>query len=396
MRRYTYVNVHVHVWHVYMYQTLTAIATSILAQEPENFRLRLVSFVCHSHVRAYLGRASPRSRGVLDSPPEHRRGHPCRVFGKPAGRCTGEARARRLSTQERSSRLQALQTKLGSFRISGQYEPSHQLVEAFNSMLPDQSIRHVPLNRCSCREQEVSNLKRDEHLLRLENSALRSSELRVAQALSRRGLAMDMAGLGTFEVREAYARSLLEYLRRPPPPKFDPPGIDAVYAVLRADREMWVRVADEVGSDFTGPGKATAVDDAIKKWQHSMWLTFLSQSPSLKSLRSHPTKGLGTQPFFGDKGGKGKGKNKFMQQAWQSGKSGKGKTGKGKDKTQLSPSSAQRSRPKLRGKPICFNHSLPHGCSEETWQTDLGLSCRRGLHICMKCHGDHSYSACDK
>ena len=304
MRRYTYVNVHVHVWHVYMYQTLTAIATSILAQEPENFRLRLVSFVCHSHVRAYLGRASPRSRGVLDSPPEHRRGHPCRVFGKPAGRCTGEARARRLSTQERSSRLQALQTKLGSFRISGQYEPSHQLVEAFNSMLPDQSIRHVPLNRCSCREQEVSNLKRDEHLLRLENSALRSSELRVAQALSRRGLAMDMAGLGTFEVHEAYARSLLEYLRRPPPPKFDPPGIDAVYAVLRADREMWVRVADEVGSDFTGPGKATAVDDAIKKWQHSMWLTFLSQSPSLKSLRSHPTKGLGTQPFSATKGGK--------------------------------------------------------------------------------------------
>ena len=78
-----------------------------------------------------------------------------------------------MSTQERASRLQSLQTKLGSFKISGQYEPSHQLVDAFSSMLSDQSIRHVPLNRCSCREQEVSNVKRDEHLLRLENAGLR-------------------------------------------------------------------------------------------------------------------------------------------------------------------------------------------------------------------------------
>ena len=81
--------------------------------------------------------------------------------------------SRRLSAQERSSRLQALQSKLGAFRISGQYEPSHQLVDQFSTMLSDQSIRHVPLNRCSSREQEVSNLKHDEHLFSLENSALR-------------------------------------------------------------------------------------------------------------------------------------------------------------------------------------------------------------------------------
>ena len=69
---------------------------------------------------------------------------------------------RRLSTQERASRLEALQSQLGSFSITGQYEPSHQLVDAFSSMLSDQSIRHVPLNRCSSREQEVANTKRDE------------------------------------------------------------------------------------------------------------------------------------------------------------------------------------------------------------------------------------------
>ena len=44
-------------------------------------------------------------------------------------------------------------------------------------------------------------------------------------------------------------------------------------------------------------------------------------------------------------------------------------------------------RPQLQGQPVCFNHS---------WQTDLGLSCRCGLHICVKCRRDHSYAACDK
>ncbi|CAE7838062.1 URC1 [Symbiodinium sp. CCMP2592] len=220
--------------------------------------------------------------------------------------------SRRLSTQERTSRLQALQSKLGSFRISGQYEPSHQLVDAFSSMISDQSVRHVPLARCSCREQEVSNVKKDEHLLRLENSALRlaskpqplkvdlSTELRVAQALSRRGIAMEMAGIGTFEVHEAYARSLLEHLHRPPPPKFEAPGIDSL---LRADRELWVRVAEEVGSEFTGPGKADAIDNAIKNWQHSMQVAyFLVPVPKPEKPEKQPFKRTWEQSFTGEKG----------------------------------------------------------------------------------------------
>ena len=321
---------------------------------------------------------------------------------------TGEP-SRRLSTQERASRLQALQTKLGSFRISGQCEPSHQLVDAFSAMLADQSIRHVPLNRCSTREQEVANVKRDEHLLKLENSALRlaskpqplkvelSTELRLAQALSRRGLAIEMAGMGTFEVHESYARALLEHLHRPPPPRFDAPGIDAV---LRADRELWIRIAEEVGSDFVGPGKASVVDDAVQKWQHSMQVAFfLVPVPKLEKPEKQPPKRTWEQVTaapFSDKGAKGKHKGKFMSQAWQTGKSGKGKNKTGKDRQTSVPAALKGLDPNFQGQPVCFNYSLPHGCQEQTWDTDLGTACRRGLHLCMKCHGTHSFSACDK
>ena len=206
--------------------------------------------------------------------------------------------SRRLSTQERSSRLQALQAKLGSFRISGQYEPSFQLVDLCSAMIADQAIRHIPLNRCSSREQEVSKVKRDENLFRLENAALRlavkpqplkvdlSTELRVSQALSRRGLALEMAGVASFQVHEEYSRSLLEHLHRPPPPRFDPPGVDAL---LRADREMWIRVSEQVKSDFTGPGKSDVVDTAIRAWQHSMTSQTDCLASALGSSRSKET-----------------------------------------------------------------------------------------------------------
>ena len=61
-----------------------------------------------------------------------------------------------------------------------------------------------------------------------------------------------------------------------------------------------------------------------------------------------------------DKGNKGNGKGKFRQQAWQSGKTGKGKSGKGKDKTQTSvPAALKGLDPNFKGQPVCFNHSLP-------------------------------------
>ena len=318
--------------------------------------------------------------------------------------------SRRLSAQERNSRLEALQTKLGAFRIAGQFEPSHQLIDLCGAMVVDQAIRHIPLHRCSCREQEVSSVKKDETLLRLDNAALRlaskpqplkvdlSTELRVSQALSRRGLALEMAGVASFQVHEEYARSLLEHLHRQPPPRFDPPGIDAL---LRADRELWTRVSEQVKSDFTGPGKSSVVDAAIQTWQHSMQVAyFLVPVPKPEKPDRQPNKRPWDQAFKGDeKGSKGKhkGKDKWMSTAWQSGKTGKGKTGKGKDKTQTSlPAALKGLDPNFKGQPICFNYSLPHGCQEETWQTDLGLCCRRGLHLCMKCHSEHSYSACDK
>ena len=364
-------------------------------------------------LQALLDSMTPKADAVVSSA-VHRLLFEAGTFVVAELRQTLEAPAgepsRRLSAQERNSRLEALQTKLGAFRIAGQFEPSHQLIDLCSAMVVDQAIRHIPLHRCSCRGQEVSSVKKDETLLRLDNAALRlaskpqplkvdlSTELRVSQALNRRGLALEMAGVASFQVHEEYARSLLEHLHRQPPPRFDPPGIDAL---IRADRELWTRVSEQVKSDFTGPGKSGVVDSAIQTWQHSMQVAyFLVPVPKPEKPEKLPLKRTWdqtTSSAFTDKGAKGKGKGKFMSQAWQSGKGGKGKSKQGKDKQQTAvPAALKGFDPNFQGHPICFNHSLPHGCQEQTWETEHGPSCRRGLHICMRCHGSHSLASCDK
>ena len=84
----------------------------------------------------------------------------------------GVERVKRLTLQERDSRFQAVQQKLGSFALTGPYEPSHGLVDSCSGMAPSQCVTHSALSRCASREREVTSGKRDEQLLRLENASL--------------------------------------------------------------------------------------------------------------------------------------------------------------------------------------------------------------------------------
>ena len=67
---------------------------------------------------------------------------------------------RKLSVQERKSRFQAMQAKLGAVKITGSLEPSHQLVDLCSAMAADQVIRHVLAHKCSGRAREVTLVAR--------------------------------------------------------------------------------------------------------------------------------------------------------------------------------------------------------------------------------------------
>ena len=137
---------------------------------------------------------------------------------------------KKLTHQERASRMDALRLKLGAWPISGAFEPSNALVDAAFGMVTDSSVKYLSPSRCSSREQEIISERRDDTLFRLEASALKAArkpaqikvdlgnELRLYQALSRRGVALEVAGVCSFAVHENYVRGLLEHLHRLPPP----------------------------------------------------------------------------------------------------------------------------------------------------------------------------------
>ena len=67
---------------------------------------------------------------------------------------------KRLTPQERDSRFNAVQAKLGSFSLSGPYEPAHSLIDSCSSMAAAQCITYISPSRCASREQEIASGKK--------------------------------------------------------------------------------------------------------------------------------------------------------------------------------------------------------------------------------------------
>ena len=122
--------------------------------------------------------------------------------------------AKKLPPQEKDQRLQVLKSKITGFHVSGDYEPGHVVIDAFAGMLDEGVLKVYPLSKCISREQELQSIKADKQVILLENQQLQikprgaeliadlGNELRVHLAFVRRGLALDMANLASYEIHD--------------------------------------------------------------------------------------------------------------------------------------------------------------------------------------------------
>ena len=298
-----------------------------------------------------------------------------------AQHATGSAEEGGAPPQERDRRLCDQRKRLSGLLIKHATEPAHMLVDKFVKMAHDACLAYVPLSACASREDEMSCAKPDKKLLSMEHNkivfkakepAVRvdlGSEMRVHQALLRRALAADQAGLISFSVLDTIHQEFLAHLSRPTPPVFDPPSIQSL---LRAGQQLWKLVADSVGSniqqDETGQ---KPLDVAFKKFCHDGSVVFyLLPTHSVTKPRKDPKKRQvdeGEAEFAEAPGGK------------------KRKDDKGPMRM---PKALQGLPSKNRnGVPFCFNFKEASGGP---------CRCRRGLHQCMKCfkpHGQHKCAA---
>ena len=108
------------------------------------------------------------------------------------------------------------------------------------AMLEEPVLKILPLSKCISREQELAQAKVDKQIVVIENQQLQikpktltgeanlSTELRVHNAMIRRGLAMGQAGLMRFHVRDKIMRDILGHLTRQQPVGFRGPAVHSL------------------------------------------------------------------------------------------------------------------------------------------------------------------------
>ena len=298
--------------------------------------------------------------------------------------------------------------RLKGVLMEGDLEPGNSLVDKAATMLQDGVVRYIPPSGCVSRDAEVTSTRKDKEFLSLENGEITvkkkdqifntdlSSEFKLQQAFTRRGLALDRVGILSFEVHERLVRNYFFLASRGAPPGYDRPGIGAI---IKADRELWTLVARECrdGCKPTSAG-VPPLDALVTQYQNDSVVSFC--------LFPLPTRGREWPK------GKGGGKDRSRTPGLGKGKDGKGKTGKGKGgkgkKGQPSrfaspwPSAKRPSMPKElrhlasqddKGRRYCYGWNLEEGCDLPASGTPA--ECDRGLHACMVCGSkDHGAASC--
>ena len=255
-------------------------------------------------------------------------------------------------------------------------------------MYEDNSLSYLPLQSCPCRDDEVKFKKdRDDKMLAVDGTghvSLRSQAVKVEadvstdlllkHALTRRGLALDQAGILSFAEHERWSEALFQARFRDPPDQY---ARVTLQQLIQADRQVFVEAADRTRQGIQVVASGRPVD---RIWSDAMScnnVTHLLQPlPLPPPAPLHPRPG----PYDDRRGLKGRGR-------------GKGK-GKGKGNVRMPAELSDGVPVTTRGLPICFDHNLGR-CQRAV----TSGKCDRGLHICCikGCFKrDHVYTNCPK
>ena len=166
---------------------------------------------------------------------------------------------KKLPPQEMDQRVRTLGQRITGFVVSGDDEPGHCVIDAFTGRLEEGVLKIWPLSKCVSWEQELQSVKAGKQVIlpghqrllvkvrQADLTADLGNVLRVHMAFIWRGLALDMANLATYEVHERVMMEFMSHLSRQPLLGFRGPTIESV---LRANKELWTRIADRVRSEL--------------------------------------------------------------------------------------------------------------------------------------------------
>jgi hypothetical protein len=327
-----------------------------------------------------------------------------------------DAQPRRVLFAERVERAEAQKARLPGFQLEGELEPSHCLLDEVEQQREDGHLKHITVDRCGSRQQELAGLKRDPKIkLDLKDGSIRistqdhkvdadvSSDLRIRNAFTRRSLAYDQSALMTFGPQMEWVDHLFSLMHQPALDNFQ---VITMAQCMNADRRLFEIMAENtkksIKADLAG---IRPLDEAMKNFRNDARVNFLLL-PLPGGAKDKKPQGEGKEkdkPWWVKQKEE---KQKVKQDEWKK-KDPKGK-GKGKEKGKNgkgAKSSGAKTGPascpdELKGMVqaddegnfLCWNFNLSCGCPH----AKPGARCRRGRHICCKpgCGGNHSLQQC--
>ena len=186
---------------------------------------------------------------------------------------------RKLPTAERVARQKAQQARLGGLVFTPNTIPANNLVDQFVEMVESGLLTYVKPEHCCSRAQEIEAVKRDPTVSTDASGMLKvgtkqtdpsceaNTELKLRSAWQRRNLAMDLAGLATFDIVEGWIQYLFQQLLKEQPRGFSKISLQQI---LDCDKHLFVLAAHEtMGKLSSGPEVDKPLDAVIEKLRES-------------------------------------------------------------------------------------------------------------------------------
>jgi hypothetical protein len=302
---------------------------------------------------------------------------------------------------ERTARIQAQRNRMLGLELVGSLECSYACYDLVGTLIEADTPLYLEPHRFGSRAQEVSRERPPKQLV-IDGSAKLSFKeqqtqdrcaltdpLLLHQALSRRALAFDLMQVCSFSVLDKWHRLLIDKLHQHPPPNFRKVSMEQI---LRCDRAAWIKLSEQCASikrDATG---TLPLDGLVPGLIHDPHVMF-----HLLPLHGHDRPSHDTPDDKRRKKG-GKGKEQEKEKAKEKGKQASDDKQKGAEENREKQIRARLPKelqdPKLmiahNGTRLCWSFNLAKGCSFAA----AGKECKKGLHKCMKCAGDHALHEC--
>ena len=325
-----------------------------------------------------------------------------------------DAKPVKIPAPERDARMRAMGERYTGLKFVNELEPSNILVDKCATIHSNGELRHIAWHELTTHDQEAQGVttenlfKLDSNRLlkevqrKVEQAADTGTEIKLRFALQRRGGAMHVAELLSFDIHEHLVSLFTASLNDEILADHQKVTIQQLHnADVQIFKEM--AAATRGGFNVVLPGKMPLDDLLLKALESGKVKSLLAQKPRAVGSGGGTKRSLDedtaaqvrqvTNNYKNNRGNSGGGKGaggKGSGKAASSGGKKKGKQAKDATKSRLPAELIGLKAATKAGERICYNFNM-EGCS-------AGKRCDKGWHVCMRCgsaeHGARSKHLC--